>query len=99
MHWDRLRMNWSNGSANLRSSAPSAFANLERDIREQNNLKEMNAQDYKLYLGAKPLADTLQERQKALAASAEREAHAREHLRLRTEGFELANRDFDPAAL
>ncbi len=79
--------------------ALSAFANLERDIREQNGLKEINAQDYKLYLGAKPLADTIQERQKALAAAAEREAQTREHLRQRTEGFELANRDFDLAAL
>jgi len=79
--------------------ALKAFANLERDIREQNNLKEMSAHDYKLYLGAKPLAATVQERQKALAACAEREAQAREQLRQKTEGFELANRDFDPAAL
>jgi len=80
------------GSATARrvqelDEALKAFANLERDLREQNNLKEMSAHDYKLYLG------------KALAVSAEREAQTREHLRQRTEGFELANRDFDPAAL
>jgi len=76
-----------------------AYSNLERELADQRVLKDQNTEGHKKYLGAKPSADRLGERQEALRKSTESAARAKEQFGLRQAAFERANAGFDPAAL
>ena len=76
-----------------------AFVSLDQEINEQHSRKDRHAEDHKLFLGAQPLAATLDERREVLRQSAAAEQQAEEQVRQKNASFESASRDFDPAAL
>jgi len=47
-----------------------AFVSLDQEINEQHSRKDRHAEDHKLFLGAQPLAATLDERREVLRQSA-----------------------------
>jgi len=52
------------------------FANLEEESRQQHEIQDKNAQNQKLYLGAKPLADSFGERREVVRKSLALESEA-----------------------
>ncbi len=76
-----------------------AFTNLEQETRKQQDIKDKHVEDHKSFLGAKPLADRIDERRGDLKRSAELEAQAKDLVRQKTDTFDVANRAFDPEAL
>jgi len=75
------------------------FQDVERQLEQQRNLKDQNADGHAKYLGAKPSADRLKQRQQALKKSTETEAQVSEQVRQRQTTFDEVRREFDPAAL
>jgi exonuclease SbcC len=75
------------------------FANLEREFREQDEIKDKCGSDHKLYLQSQPLAAKLESLRDALKSSLQAEKLATEQVQQRLASFELANKDFDPVAL
>jgi exonuclease SbcC len=75
------------------------FAHLEDNLRTQQRLKDQNAEGHKKYLIAKPQADRLEERQDAFKKSSDSELQAEDVRRQKKEAFDLAEREFDQAAL
>jgi DNA repair protein SbcC/Rad50 len=75
------------------------FAHLDRDFQAQNESKDRNADDHKRYLGAKPVADKLEEQRTLFHKSSEAEARAQEAVRQKTNAFETASANFDAGAL
>src|SRR5439155_3350879 len=75
------------------------FANLDRELREQNEIKDKCGPDHKLYLQNQPLAAKIDSLRDALKSSLEAEKRANEQVQQRSASFELANKDFNSAAL
>jgi exonuclease SbcC len=75
------------------------YANLERDLREQDEIKDKCGPDHKLYLQNQPLVARIDSLRDALKSSLEAEKRVSEQVQQRIANFELANKDFDPIAL
>ena len=75
------------------------FANLENDLRDQQGVKDQHAESHRNYLGAKPVADRLEDCLAAIKQSRESETQAADLLRQKQDGYDLAKQEFDPAAL
>jgi exonuclease SbcC len=75
------------------------LTHLEQAIQQEQSIKDRHVEDHRSYLGARPQADQLLARRAALDQAARGEGEAREAVRLRTEEFNSANREFNVAAL
>jgi exonuclease SbcC len=75
------------------------FSNLDRELGEQQVIQDRHAQEYRQFLGARPLATKLDERREIFRKAAAGEASAQELVRQKTEAFAAASREFAPATL
>jgi exonuclease SbcC len=75
------------------------YADLEREFREQDEIKDKCGPDHKNYLQNQPLAAKIDLLKDALKSSLEAEKRVTEQVQQRTASFELASKDFDPIAL
>jgi exonuclease SbcC len=76
-----------------------AFATLEQELQEQQQLQDRHASDHRTFLGAKPTADRLASCQQALLQATSSESQAREMEQTCAGKLEHVGRDFKPAAL
>jgi len=75
------------------------FATLDEDLAAQQKLKADHTDGYRRYLGAKPAADQLTERERTQQAAANAEQEATATLHTRRDALQAAQRDFDAPAL
>jgi exonuclease SbcC len=75
------------------------LAGLEEAIKQQQAIKDQWGTAHQQYLGSKPVADRLTEREAALAAQRLHEGGAADVVRLKQAGLDEARSEFDSAAL
>jgi len=71
------------------------FGELEQQSRDQHVIQDKHAKDQQLYLGARPVAEKVEERKGAALRSTGEEVAAGRKVHQAAENFEAARREFD----